>query len=1552
MPLVALNSNPDFSTNTTGWTGFGATLSRIDVSADPPPVGDTWAMRITPDGVTNTPRAFTGLTQLTGIIPGNNYYARMVARCNVERDVFLSVTWYNASNVAISTSTLFNSFEANAWDFWEGRIVAPANAAKAQLVPQMPGVVPGTDLLDVAWCGFGLDFTSSGPLTAGSLVASSVDGVGDRIADVIWTSPTSAFGGKNSSGSGSGPELVSHGATGTKIAISAGLNFQPSANPHVEENTTGWSPEGGTMDWVATPSGHPFPSSLSLKLTPDGVATTPHLNGPRLQGILPGHRYKIRGYAWSPVSQQVRYRLTFYDAATGDGQIAIGASDVTINVSSITWTLFEATFVAPAGAVSARVKCRILNTPPTSNYVIFDEGVILPEDAVLTGGSIVGGKAMDSGAVGAAMEMTATAQGIVQPSTVTFSDFPPLRARLRVYEPDGALRGQVPLPLSWQAAFPLDDLSSLTLEYLTKVPGIAMLEAPCEVALELSDETNLFTEHPNCRFINIRQSQDLTDPSKPTSIAMPSYGWMLSKVRNINTAALNSEGNRVFTNVTVGAIMSTFLTEAHQRGNVPFLIGDFNATVDSAGNNWTTTLSMSVGVGQDLLSLLRALSDQGQCDWRFNGRTLQLYNVGQFLDRNLTANPTAVILQPQRDVVLAPDERSYEEIANTILVQGDENTYVTLEQATNPSPWGDWETFMSQGGIKDQTVMAELGLQALSLANAPRTQMTRELMFRSQSPLPLIDYRPGDRFYAQDELGTFDVLRCRQITLQMEGEVFSGNVVLGDKFTEQDIRTKRRIAALSQNASIIGGTGVPAEGIPPNQEDTRVPNQVTNLALGSSTFVDTQGVTRGMIGASWSAVTTATSSEAIEIQTYRVRFRVNLSSENWRQISVDGSQTDALWGDGIDVLKTYIVQVAAVAQNGRQGAWSSPVTVFVEEDQVAPPVPSDPTATTRLGTIRVRWNGRDEDNLPMPADFLHVEVEISSTASGPWTPIGVIPASGLDLVIVDQPYNQARFFRLRSVDRSGNVSAYTTATVQVTTTPLVQADIIGQILNGTNIVPNSINAADKVVANTITGGLIQALTITGDKIAANSITADKIVAGSVTAEKIAAYSIDASRLAIGGNGRNLIADAVASDAELNTIRVTQSNGSPNSATALVWSDPGAGYFRMKPSATVASGVARLNLLAYSATKPNLANGSVILPPKFCFPYDQDQGSLAASFQVKTSLVSGTWPAGMSVGFRMYVRWVLKDGSNSSVSQLVGTITHTGANDWATHTSNNFVIAPTDAVAVIPYIYVTCTNVTTQLQVDVTNFFLAQKNGTVLIENGAITADQIAAQTITAAEIAADAITTDKLDATAITSKHTITGPVIQTGTSGHRVMLSPNANFLAQAGVTFFSGGSGGRNAYAFIDSGANEGEWGAYNFAIVGPEVTTNSSGRADLSLKIGGGLYLQKQYVNTAHSWAGMVTSDTNNELLLGGTFPRFSPLPDTYGMMRFQTWSFQSATITWGIDIGWVFRGSISPNHSGTTPRYGSVEFSSNTAFAYQCNGSVDGVYTMMWRGGSIG
>src|SRR5690606_26095171 len=167
--------------------------------------------------------------------------------------------------------------------------------------------------------------------------------------------------------------------------------------------------------------------------------------------------------------------------------------------------------------------------------------------------------------------------------------------------------------------------------------------------------------------------------------------------------------------------------------------------------------------------------------------------------------------------------------------------------------------------------------------------------------------------------------------------------------------------------------------------------------------------------------------------------------------------------------------------------------------------------------------------------------------------------------------------------------------------------------------------------------------------------------------------------------------------------------------------------------------------------------------------------------------------------------------------------------WNTGTA---VAIPDDAVAALPYHRVEFANCTPEVLVDISNMFLGQANSGVLIEDGAISANKIQANSITSAKIAANAITTDKLSANAITAKHTITGSTIQTASSQPRIVISPNANYLGQHGIRFDSSGSGARDTNVFMAS-TTEGGWEQYSFAIVGPEVTRNSSGRADMNLK-----------------------------------------------------------------------------------------------------------------------
>src|SRR5690606_32047390 len=102
------------------------------------------------------------------------------------------------------------------------------------------------------------------------------------------------------------------------------------------------------------------------------------------------------------------------------------------------------------------------------------------------------------------------------------------------------------------------------------------------------------------------------------------------------------------------------------RGTLPGLEVDWTASVDSAGQPWTKTLTISLEPGVDLLALLINLSEQGVIEWTMQGRTLRVFNPGTALARHLEG----VELRMGRDISSAPDDATLEDAASAILVTG------------------------------------------------------------------------------------------------------------------------------------------------------------------------------------------------------------------------------------------------------------------------------------------------------------------------------------------------------------------------------------------------------------------------------------------------------------------------------------------------------------------------------------------------------------------------------------------------------------------------------------------------------------------------------------------------------------------------------------------------------------------------------------------------------------------------------------------------------------------------------------------------------------------
>ena len=556
--------------------------------------------------------------------------------------------------------------------------------------------------------------------------------------------------------------------------------------------------------------------------------------------------------------------------------------------------------------------------------------------------------------------------------------------RLVAHAPNGDRLGILPTPLSVEVGVPLDDVASLRLSYALGAPGAELLAAPVEVAVETyHPDTGQWTEVDGGRFLRIKRSGNLTDPTGARAFELPSYSWLLRKARLWPSAHDNAEGKRPFLSATAGTILATLLVEARGRGALPGLSIDFGPNADSAGQPWAKVLTIAYEPGIDVLAVLDNLAEQGVVDWTMSGRTLRVFNADSTLARNLATGDSPVDLRLGRDVVDAPDTATLEEVASAIYVKGEGTARLELVNPDAPAPWGRWESFITQGGVRDEGTMRLLAEAELDRTGRERVQVTRALAFTAAKWLPFLHYRPGDYVLAPGDGGGLVPLRVRQITLTRDqAGTPGGNLVLNDRFLEREIRLARRTAGIVGGSTADGGSGArPA----PDGPDPRDPAAPQGLIVATAAYLDSDGAARGQITATWGTVAKATDGTAIEVSRYELYQRPNVVGLPWSKLTETAHPDNSATASPYDVGTEWAFKVRAVSRAGVFGPWSAPYAVTIAADAEAPPTPSTPILSTRLGTIHVTWDGRGSAGETMPGDFSHVDVWMQATGAAIWS---------------------------------------------------------------------------------------------------------------------------------------------------------------------------------------------------------------------------------------------------------------------------------------------------------------------------------------------------------------------------------------------------------------------------------------------------------------------------------------------------------------------------------------------------------------------------------------
>lgn len=120
-----LTSNPDFETNTTGWSGSGGAISRVTSTFKT----GTASLKFVPDGVTQFPSA---QATSVAVVAGTSYRVSGWVLCEVTRAIDLNINWFDVGVNYLSTSTVSVSCVAGIWNYNSGNVTAPANATLAQ----------------------------------------------------------------------------------------------------------------------------------------------------------------------------------------------------------------------------------------------------------------------------------------------------------------------------------------------------------------------------------------------------------------------------------------------------------------------------------------------------------------------------------------------------------------------------------------------------------------------------------------------------------------------------------------------------------------------------------------------------------------------------------------------------------------------------------------------------------------------------------------------------------------------------------------------------------------------------------------------------------------------------------------------------------------------------------------------------------------------------------------------------------------------------------------------------------------------------------------------------------------------------------------------------------------------------------------------------------------------------------------------------------------------------------------------------------------------------
>lgn len=588
-----------------------------------------------------------------------------------------------------------------------------------------------------------------------------------------------------------------------------------------------------------------------------------------------------------------------------------------------------------------------------------------------------------------------------------------LAMRYVAYEPGGARIGVLPDSLAGTFTCPRQETPSLTLSYPNGDWGVRgnLLDSGVEIAVELCYDGQTWHEPYNARFTNLSSEWNLVEEGtehRRADLIHISHRLEGALVWEVPFAAMDKDGKYKFNSRNAGEILRTVWDAAVKRGWGKGLDLDVSVNLDSAGQRWALMTTVAFDPSVSLKSILSTLTNMGMVDYRWRGRTLQVYNPDAALKReNLD-----VVWRLGAGTSSAPEKLDWSQLCTHVLVKGDEGRTWTFPNPEAPKDMPRTEKVVSAGGVELEDTARRVANLTLKTGATPAAEVKREWEADDLEWLPFEDYALGDWIRVERRSG-LERMRVTQISISVtENGRCQGHTTFGTVLDDVLSRLAKR------QKGVLGAVNSDGKNPRPEKPKSKyAPLPPQGLVVSSAAVINDQGWSRAVATLQWDAVTTDTLGVAVDVTNYEISSRMLPFAAG--QVSTS-KETTAQLGSLIPGAQ-YGFKVRAVTSD-TTGAWSLEVVATMATDTEPPPVPTAPVLTQTLGVLGVYWDGKGTGGAGMPADFAGTEVSVREP--------GQSPQRFTDMPVPLQRTNLAGLeireweVRLRSYDRAGNRSAW------------------------------------------------------------------------------------------------------------------------------------------------------------------------------------------------------------------------------------------------------------------------------------------------------------------------------------------------------------------------------------------------------------------------------------------------------------------------------------------------------------------------------------------------